>query len=740
MFFAVGTINLVVLTVLGLLIWHIRGFVRDAEQYASTSRGTVLHPLLNFEQIRSIPNPRDIELLLFSMFLLWISTLLAVSYLEGRSLAEFYPHWWAAFEVIGVLVFCHSLLRYTRHMVERDRTDWHRAYEQTRDFLLYRVISFLVVSAAVLWMYLILPSLEFPTSPEQLLVYQRPVLFLKVWCLIAFVYVLLWVLRLSGETVALMKVIGLAVTASGVVGAWLVAFSFDSDPEKWMFSALYHVCFTLAFLSLILLLFRENMVLLAATHRAAQIIAEEKKVMLDFLVRVADDPSLRLTPENPQRRVRQDLDYILRLTLNFAMSQSSAKAGAVYLLDSILEPGAKPEDGRFLVPRVVEGPFPPLQSLPIDYLATRIKYINELFLSETVELASYPFFKELMDSGKLLYLPDATRQRNLPQQPTDFLRIHTLIAVPLAMNGKVMGLLVVINKFSESEIGWAPFNPQDASLLNAVADQAAIALTSAKMHEVIDEQERLEREIEIARKVQESLLPSEFPDLDQYEIRAFSRAAKQIGGDFYDFVWMDPNRLAIVVADVAGKGIPGALTMAAIRSALRALVSKDLSARELTLNLNDFIYNDLKRDVFISLSLAILDISKKTLSLVRAGHEPTIVLKGGEDQPILLEPEGMALGLDRGSLFRQSLKEFTLPLDSGDLVVFYTDGLTEAMNEDFREFTLDRVLQVIRENKGQAVEQVVHRIQGEVDAFVGDRPPHDDVTLVILKVRPNGRP
>jgi serine phosphatase RsbU (regulator of sigma subunit) len=717
-----------------MLIVQIRHFVRDAAKYSTSERQTILHPLLDFAQIRSIPNVRDIELLLLSMVLMLISYFFAIVYREGESLALTYPHIWATFETGGVLVFCHALLRYTPHMVERDRADWHRAYQQTRDFLIYRIGTLALLLLTITWIVFYLPALQFPNTPDLREVYQQPVLFLKICSLGACLYVLNWVLRLRGETVALMKVIGGAVVTSGVIGAWLVAFAFDTNPERWMCSTIYHMCFTLVYLSLILLLFRDNMVLLAATHRAAQIIAEEKKVMLDFLVRVAGDPSLRLEALSASKRVRQDLDHILSLTLDFALSQSNAKAGAVFLLDSILEPGAKREEGARLVPRVVEGPYPPLQGLPIDYLATRIKYINELFMSEDVELAQYPFFQRLVTSGKMLYLADASKDPDVPQQPTDFLRINTLIAVPLAMDNRTLGLLMVVNKFSEKERGWDPFTPQDASLLNAVADQAAIAILNAKMYEVFDEQERLEREIEIARKVQESLLPKTYPAMDGFQIRAFSKAARQIGGDYYDFAWLDENRLAIVVADVAGKGIPGALTMAALRSALRALVAQGGSARELTLKLNAFIYEDLERDVFISLSLAILDKREKVLRVVRAGHEPAILLREDEPEPILIEPQGMALGLDRGSLFQESIEEITLPLKPGDLVVFYTDGLTEAMNDEGEEFTLNRVLVVLQNCRGLDLEHIPVRLNEEVEAFTGDRPPHDDLTLVTLKV------
>lgn len=735
MFFAVGTINLVLLTVLALLIFQIRGFVRKADQYSSSREETILHPLLDFDQIRSIPSAHDIELLFLSMVMLLISNFFALVQNEGKTIAESYPQWWMIFEVTSLLVFCHALLRYSRHMVEKDRAEWHRAYEQTHDFLLYRTLSFVVIIGCLIWMCFFLPDWTFPSDPEQLEKFQQPILLLKIWVLLSFLYFMNWALRLRGEIGTLMKIIGGGLVFSGIVGCWLVAFSFDENPQKWMLHITYHLAFTICYLSLVLLLFRDNMVLLSATHRAAQIIADEKRVMLDFLVRMADDPSLSIDTRNSRRRTRQDMDYILQLTLQFAMRQSNAKAGAIYLLDSVLEGASNPDNGHALIPRVVEGPYPPLQQLPIDYLATRIKYINELFLTERIELDQYPFFKKLIDLGKLHFLPDATRQSDLPQQPIDFLRIHTLVAVPLTMNKRVLGLLIVVNKFAEGEQGWAPFTPQDASLLNAVADQAAIAITNARMHEVIDEQERLEREIEIARKVQESLLPGSFPDLPGFEIKAFNKAARQIGGDYYDFVRMDSGHLIIVIADVAGKGIPGALTMATLRSALRSLVTEGMSAHELTIRLNDFISADLKRDVFISLSLAILDFEKSTLSFVRAGHEPTLLFRQNASRPELLIPPGMALGLDRGSLFKDSLEESIVNLYPGDLVVFYTDGLTEAMNEEGDEFTLERLLEVLENSRKRSLDELVESVFHEVDQFNGDNPPHDDVTLVTIRVR-----
>ena len=174
--------------------------------------------------------------------------------------------------------------------------------------------------------------------------------------------------------------------------------------------------------------------------------------------------------------------------------------------------------------------------------------------------------------------------------------------------------------------------------------------------------------------------------------------------------------------------------MATLRSALRAQVDERLTARELVLNLNEFIFDDLGRDVFISLVLGVLDLEKGILSIVRAGHEPTLHWNRASGTVEEIVPDGMALGLDRGSLFRNSLEEFTHTLEPGDIFLFFTDGVTEAMNEEREEFTLSRVIRLLEESDLRSgVGDFVARLRENLEAFTGDSPQHDDVTFVALQ-------
>ena len=166
MFFVVGTINLVLLAVLGLLTVQIRGFVREAENNSSEKKEKILHPLLDFDQIRSIPSLRDIEILLLAIALLLILYFVSiVEHVEGRILAETYAHWWILLEVIGITIFCHALLKYTRHMVEPDQDEWRRAYEATHDFRYFRYASGALIVAVAIYFFWAFPLLSF--GPEQ---------------------------------------------------------------------------------------------------------------------------------------------------------------------------------------------------------------------------------------------------------------------------------------------------------------------------------------------------------------------------------------------------------------------------------------------------------------------------------------------------------------------------------------------------------------------------------------------
>lgn len=208
----------------------------------------------------------------------------------------------------------------------------------------------------------------------------------------------------------------------------------------------------------------------------------------------------------------------------------------------------------------------------------------------------------------------------------------------------------------------------------------------------------MRRDLQIARDIQHRLLPDKCPVVPGFEIAARGTSATEVGGDYYDFFWVDDNHLGIVVADVSGKGVHAALIAAMIRSAFRTQARGNADVRSVLTNVNEFISQDLRSDMFITCVYGILNIRDKTFSWARAGHEPIIVAHPDE-QTDVLSPQGFALGVIGSPEFGDTLEVKTIDLHSGDRLLMFTDGLTEAMNSSGEEFGMERILEVMEHSE-----------------------------------------
>jgi sigma-B regulation protein RsbU (phosphoserine phosphatase) len=249
------------------------------------------------------------------------------------------------------------------------------------------------------------------------------------------------------------------------------------------------------------------------------------------------------------------------------------------------------------------------------------------------------------------------------------------------------------------------------------------------------EKQRLDDELRIAREIQKSLLPMQLPKIDGLSIADLCEPAREVGGDYYDFFQLGPRQLGVLIADVSGKGTSAALYMAELKGLMLALSQKERSPRRLFATVNHLLAEHLDNRSFITAMYAVIDLDAMTLTCARAGHTPLIVVSNG--QPDVVTPNGMVLGLrlpGASERFETILEEHTRPLQAGDLMAFYTDGITEAMNQAgdlFGEAALAQVLVATPEPSAGAVRE---RVVREVQAFVGDAEPHDDMTMVIIKV------
>lgn len=251
--------------------------------------------------------------------------------------------------------------------------------------------------------------------------------------------------------------------------------------------------------------------------------------------------------------------------------------------------------------------------------------------------------------------------------------------------------------------------------------------------EKISERERLKKEMEIAAKVQLSLLPKEQPAIEGYDIASLSIPAKEAGGDYYDYVKLSDGRLGIAIGDVSGKGVGAAIYMTLTKGILQAHAEENVSPKVVLGKVNRLLYKTIEKNSFVSMFYAILDVRNHSLLYSRAGHNPGIFCSFEKQDSKLLMSKGIALGLEEGKVFQETLNEDTIQLKNGDVVVFYTDGFTEAMNHKIELYGEKRLIDLIQQNREKQANEILNLILKDVHKFTKDYPQHDDMTLVILK-------
>jgi serine phosphatase RsbU (regulator of sigma subunit) len=253
------------------------------------------------------------------------------------------------------------------------------------------------------------------------------------------------------------------------------------------------------------------------------------------------------------------------------------------------------------------------------------------------------------------------------------------------------------------------------------------------------EKKRLEEELRIAHEIQMSLLPHGPLRMPGLSVTSLCVPAREVGGDYYDFLPIDEHRIGVLIADVSGKGTSAALYMAELKGLMLSLSRIHESPRELLIVANHIIAEHLDARSFITMTYAIIDLNRRTMTYARAGHTPLIYLPGpaaAERQVRILAPDGLVLGLkiDQGEMFDRLLREETIPLHGGDLYVFFTDGITEAMNAGDDCFGEQRLAELVEAHGHLPSDELRERVLREISAFVGDAPQHDDMTMILLRI------
>ncbi|MBN1434692.1 SpoIIE family protein phosphatase [Candidatus Fermentibacterales bacterium] len=310
-----------------------------------------------------------------------------------------------------------------------------------------------------------------------------------------------------------------------------------------------------------------------------------------------------------------------------------------------------------------------------------------------------------------------------PEEEAWLRRNGIAVMLPLGYGDRMLGLLCLGRKPSQED-----YEPVDLAMIRSLAPQIALAGENLRLIEDKLNRRRMEEQLRFARRIQESLLPTTLPDTGRVELAASSRSCLEVAGDYYDVLSLEDGRIAIAIGDVAGKGAGAALLMANLQASLRTAMSVGGRLDSIISTMNRQLHESTPSEMFASFFVGILDPDECVMEYVNAGHNPPVLISPGGDRTEL-DTGGLLLGVSRQSEYSVGQVE----LDSGSLLLMFTDGITEAFDENGDEFGLERLLRTVEGHREHPLEELVRSIESQVDEFRRGAPVMDDQTLVLAR-------
>ena len=400
-----------------------------------------------------------------------------------------------------------------------------------------------------------------------------------------------------------------------------------------------------------------------------------------------------------------------------------ARGGAIYFVSA---------EGDFLNPSYISEECPPLTGIPVEVRKKAER--DPRALESHVRLSRVGvddgILGHCLGVGAPIYVKDV---KNHPAFRDAFIRYTDDVAAllaPLRYANKDLGVLVVARQHVDGD-----FTSNDFAVFRSSAEQSSFAIGNARIHREASEKRAMEGELQNAREVQRILLPQEDPVVPGFRISGTNLPARIISGDYYDYVHLGDDKFGIAIADVSGKGVPAGLLMAMCRSSLRSVAVGEHSPSKVMAAVNRQLFPDIREDMFISMTYSILDVANNKLTLSRAGHDPALLYRRETGKVELLRSPGLALGIDGGAVFERVTRDQEISLKPGDCVLFYTDGVKEAVDASEEEFGMERMSETFRMAAPLGAEVVLARMQEELKQFTGEGPQMDDITLVAVEKR-----
>ncbi|MDX1641988.1 MAG: GAF domain-containing SpoIIE family protein phosphatase [Balneolaceae bacterium] len=298
----------------------------------------------------------------------------------------------------------------------------------------------------------------------------------------------------------------------------------------------------------------------------------------------------------------------------------------------------------------------------------------------------------------------------------------SILAVPLIVQGEMIGYLAVFNKRD------ANFTEEDRRLLSIIGIQSAQIIENARLHEEEKALLQLREEIKLAGEIQRRLLPDQMPNIAKYQIFATNIPAKYVGGDYYDFLSLSENRLAFCIGDITGKGMPAAMLMSNLQATFRSQVLVDEECDTCLNRTNTLLFRSTESTKFATFLYGVLDPDSGKVKYANAGHNPPILFRE-KNKPKALEVTGVLLGGFEDSTYSQE----EIGLKNDDLLLLYSDGVTEAMNSEDELYGEERLMNLVANNRSHSVDDICELVLNDVKQFAGDAIQSDDITLVLIK-------
>ena len=339
------------------------------------------------------------------------------------------------------------------------------------------------------------------------------------------------------------------------------------------------------------------------------------------------------------------------------------------------------------------------------------------------------FLKERSMITKYPAIEQQDFERVFPDMSDILIEEEIYTVIPMMVKNKIVGLLIFGLKHSGSQ-----FAGKDVELLWAAANQAAVSIENARLYDTEAQKLKIERDLDLARNIQKGLLPSCIPAIGNLDICGEMIPAMQVGGDYYDLLPVNGSnkKLYVVIGDVSGKGLSASLYMTKLQTMIQFACTSDSSPKEILVEVNRRMYGEMERNWFATMSIAYFDLEKNTVKFCRAGHMPLLTATNGTVDSY--RTQGIGVGLEKGDIFEKSLIEKEFKLKSGQIYAFFTDGVTEAMNETQDLFGEDKLSTILKDKARHRSTEIMDEIWNSINTFRGIAEPNDDMTMVIVKV------